>query len=59
MTNWIHVDTRLHAASTLYFMYKKFCPCCMFVCVHVPVATSMIPFLFEQVVEDSIKESQV
>ena len=57
MTNWIHADTWLHAASTLYFTYREFCYCCTF--VHIPVATSMIPFLFEQIVKDSIKESQM
>lgn len=57
VTKSIHADTWLHAANKLYFMYKKFCPCCVF--VHIPVATSMIPFLFEQIVEDAIKEGQM
>jgi len=57
VSNWIHADTRLHAAGMLYFIYKRFFPYDMF--PDIPVATSMIPFFFEQIVEDSIKERQV
>ena len=56
-TGFMQIHDCMQLAHCILRTESSVCYCCTF--VHIPVATSMIPFLFEQIVKDSIKESQM